>query len=79
MHINIMNVLFVIALNQSRSPQFRPGSIKDLSEIQLTWQERYKMNHTLMALAAPCDLSTPSDPDLATSEGSSASNFILIS
>jgi len=37
------------------------------------------MNHTLMALAAPCDLSTPSDPDLATSEGSSASNFILIS
>ena len=37
------------------------------------------MNHTLMALAAPCDLSTLPDPDLATSAGSSASNFILIS
>ena len=37
------------------------------------------MNHTLMALAAPCDLSTLPDPDLATSDGSSASNFILIS
>ena len=37
------------------------------------------MNHTLMALAAPCDLSTPADPDLVTSEGSAASNFILIS
>ena len=37
------------------------------------------MNHTVMALAAPCDLSTSPDPDLASSDGSSASNFILIS
>ena len=34
---------------------------------------------TLIARAAPWDLSTPSDPALVTSEGSSASNFIRIS
>lgn len=34
---------------------------------------------TLIALAAPCDRSTPSEPALLTSEGSSASNFIRMS
>lgn len=74
-----MNALFVIDLNQSRSLHFSPGSIKDLYKVRLTWYERFEINHTLMALAAPCDLSTLPDPDLATSDGSSASNFILIS
>lgn len=34
---------------------------------------------TLIARAAPCDRSTPSEPDLLTTEGSSASNFIRMS
>jgi hypothetical protein len=46
---------------------------------KLRIKKRDSWAHTLIALAAPWDLSTPSDPDFATSEGSSAVNFILMS
>ena len=58
---------------------FQPWINKRLVQSLSNIAERYEMNHTLMALAAPCDLLTLPDPDLATSAGSSASNFILMS
>ena len=59
---------------------FQPWINKGLVQSLINMARKiYEMNHTLMALAAPCDLSTLPDPDLVTSDGSSSSNFILIS